>query len=369
MSPSRDRSPGRGGYRDRSEDVDYGTRRRDTSRDHRGRRDSPDYSPYRGRYDDRNERRDNSHRRSPPDSRDRSRRYNDQPPYGQDGELNGVPRMPGETYFEYRKRVREASTISVWPRSPSVSPERDRSLTPPRKSSKKSRYYDSASDVSETESDSEDDRRSRRKEKKQHHHHHRSSRHSKHKKSSKHKRRRSRTPTPSETERDREPSRARDKMEDRVVAHDGHHKSQDMPNLDDMWVEKQVELPDDAAVGPVPLSTHDVRGDKRSYGGDLLPGEGSAMAAYVAEGKRIPRRGEIGLTSDQIEHFEQAGYVMSGSRHQLMNAVRLRKENQVISAEEKRALLTHAQESRVKRENEIISGFREILASRSKDPI
>jgi hypothetical protein len=35
-------------------------------------------------------------------------------------------------------------------------------------------------------------------------------------------------------------------------------------------------------------------------GENLLPGEGSAMAAYVAEGKRIPRRGEIGLTSDEV---------------------------------------------------------------------
>lgn len=38
------------------------------------------------------------------------------------------------------------------------------------------------------------------------------------------------------------------------------------------------------------------------------------MAAYVKEGKRIPRRGEIGLSGDQIATFEDAGYVMSGSR-------------------------------------------------------
>lgn len=60
------------------------------------------------------------------------------------------------------------------------------------------------------------------------------------------------------------------------------------------------------------------------------------MAAFVAEGQRIPRRGEIGLASSQIEQFESQGYVMSGSRHARMNAVRLRKENQVITAEEKR---------------------------------
>ena len=51
-----------------------------------------------------------------------------------------------------------------------------------------------------------------------------------------------------------------------------------------------------------------------SYGKALLPGEGAAMAAYIAEGKRIPRRGEIGLTSNEITAFEDAGYVMSGSR-------------------------------------------------------
>lgn len=51
-----------------------------------------------------------------------------------------------------------------------------------------------------------------------------------------------------------------------------------------------------------------------SYGGALLPGEGEAMAAYVESGKRIPRRGEIGLTSDEISAFENAGYIMSGSR-------------------------------------------------------
>ena len=45
-----------------------------------------------------------------------------------------------------------------------------------------------------------------------------------------------------------------------------------------------------------------------------MPGEGAAMAAYILEGKRIPRRGEIGLTSDEIDSYEKMGYVMSGSR-------------------------------------------------------
>jgi len=77
------------------------------------------------------------------------------------------------------------------------------------------------------------------------------------------------------------------------------------------------------------------------------------MAAYVSSDQRIPRRGEIGMESDQIEKFEQQGYVMSGSRHRRMNAVRVRKENQVISAEEKRGILQLAAQEKVKRENEV----------------
>lgn len=38
-----------------------------------------------------------------------------------------------------------------------------------------------------------------------------------------------------------------------------------------------------------------------SYGKALMPGEGAAMAAYVEEGKRIPRRGEIGLKPEEIQ--------------------------------------------------------------------
>jgi hypothetical protein len=66
---------------------------------------------------------------------------------------------------------------------------------------------------------------------------------------------------------------------------------------------------------------------------NMLRGEAAAMAAYAAQGKRIPRRGEIGLTSDEIATYEQAGYVMSGTRHKAMEATRLRKENQVKGAE------------------------------------
>ncbi|KAJ1677967.1 hypothetical protein EV182_005061, partial [Spiromyces aspiralis] len=137
----------------------------------------------------------------------------------------------------------------------------------------------------------------------------------------------------------------------------------------EMWVEKKVEVPaevEEVPVGPTPVQAKEIVLNERSYGGALLPGEGSAMAAYVQEGKRIPRRGEIGLTSEQIEAFERAGYVMSGSRHRRMNAVRIRKENQVISAEEKRQLMQFNREEKSRRENKIIGNFRELLADRLK---
>ncbi|RWS15259.1 UPF0396 protein CG6066-like protein [Dinothrombium tinctorium] len=129
-----------------------------------------------------------------------------------------------------------------------------------------------------------------------------------------------------------------------------------------------------SVIGPLPppsessSKSNDSHGQMnlREYGKALLPGEGAAMAAFVAEGKRIPRRGEIGLTSDQIESFESVGYVMSGSRHRRMEAVRLRKENQIYSADEKRALQMFNKEERQKRENKILQQFREMIRSKQE---
>lgn len=95
---------------------------------------------------------------------------------------------------------------------------------------------------------------------------------------------------------------------------------------EEVWVEKTAitnkpkarrgsssdDSGDDDAIGPAP-KPH-VTLSAKDFGKALLPGEGAAMAAYVAEGKRIPRRGEIGLTSEEIAAYESVGYVMSGSR-------------------------------------------------------
>jgi hypothetical protein len=101
-----------------------------------------------------------------------------------------------------------------------------------------------------------------------------------------------------------------------------------------------------------------------SYGANLLPGEGSALASYVQSGKRIPRRGEIGLTTNEIQTFEQAGYVMSGSRNVTLTAVRERKETQVMDAEAKRLQLIKAKEDRLQKETKIVADFREIVADK-----
>jgi hypothetical protein len=127
---------------------------------------------------------------------------------------------------------------------------------------------------------------------------------------------------------------------------------------------------EEEAVGPQPLlkMSSSKKIDERQYGGALLRGEGSAMAAFLQDGteSRIPRRGEIGLTSDEIAQFEDVGYVMSGSRHRRMNAVRMRKENQVISAEEKRGILKLQKEERERREAILREEFVELVNERLK---
>ncbi|CAN7017975.1 unnamed protein product [Brassica oleracea var. botrytis] len=112
---------------------------------------------------------------------------------------------------------------------------------------------------------------------------------------------------------------------------------------------------EEAEVGPK------AEGHMSGYGPALRPGEGDAIAQYVQQGKRIPRRGEVGLNADEIQRFEDLGYVMSGSRHQRMNAIRIRKENQVYSAEDKRALAMFNYEEKAKREAKVMSDLSRLV--------
>ncbi|XP_050373135.1 uncharacterized protein LOC126790826 [Argentina anserina] len=119
-----------------------------------------------------------------------------------------------------------------------------------------------------------------------------------------------------------------------------------------------LDLDNEPVVGPMPLPRAE---GHISYGGALRPGEGDAIAQYVQQGKRIPRRGEVGLSADEIQKFEGLGYVMSGSRHQRMNAIRIRKENQVYSAEDKRALAMFNYEEKAKREHKVMADLQRLV--------
>ena len=122
---------------------------------------------------------------------------------------------------------------------------------------------------------------------------------------------------------------------------------------------EQAELEEaDDFVGPAPPPQ---MSHATSFGKALRPGEGDAMAQYVQAGKRIPRRGEVGLTADEIAHFEELGYVMSGSRHSRMNAIRIRKENQVYSAEEKAALAMINYEEKALREQKVMADLKKLV--------
>jgi NF-kappa-B-activating protein C-terminal domain len=149
-------------------------------------------------------------------------------------------------------------------------------------------------------------------------------------------------------------------------------------NDEEKWVEKNADNKSSSRISSKPSKNEDSDGEdfgplsknsgglnQKDFGRALLPGEGAAMASYVIDGKRIPRRGEIGLTSDEIETFESVGYVMSGSRHRRMEAVRIRKENQIYSADEKRALAMFSREERQKRESKILSQFKEMVTAKT----
>lgn len=175
------------------------------------------------------------------------------------------------------------------------------------------------------------------------------------KKSSKHKKHKKKS------KKARKASKKKKKKEE--VSDDSSSESEsEEEEMEMMWMERKKGGDEEEDVlGPKPYVENSIDSKPMDYGKALLPGEGAAMAAYIAEGKRIPRRGEIGLTSDEICSYESVGYVMSGSRHRRMEAVRLRKENQIYSADEKRALAKFNHEERSKREVKILSQLRDIV--------
>ncbi|KAG8740790.1 hypothetical protein FRC10_003899 [Ceratobasidium sp. 414] len=397
-SPSRDRDDGnRGrtnwGRREHASDDREPARRRSTSREpqkNTERRASPAYGVY---------------EKPPPPAAPWRQEANTYPARDSSHRGNGWSYGGGGSgpdFLESRRQQRLAGTLSIWPASPKH-PERGDS--PPRGKSKKSKRRRHASSDS---SDSSDDERSRRRRKERER--------EKEKKRKRHGKEKNRSERPRDRDHDRDDRGSRHgsrqyrrRSDSEGSDHDSRRgrdqeRSQSVSrriddlNLDakpkqrggsasveeDMWVEKPAVAPtelvaalaphqpqqsdqlEEAEVGPMPALSSGGKLNERDYGGALLRGEGSAMAAFLQDGERIPRRGEIGLTPEEIERYEDVGYVMSGSRHRRMNAVRMRKENQVISAEEKRGILKMQKEEREKRESMIVGGFKEMLEERLK---
>lgn len=290
---------------------------------------------------------------------------------------------------------RDASSLSIWPSSPKAAA---RTLSPSRDTKSRKSKRDRSPTLTDS-SDSEDERRRReRKDRK------RARKEKDRAERRERKEKKNRAPSGHRSydsaEEDRERSR-RSKSKSHPRSPSPSHTPSPPHVSEDEWVEKPAAAPfassssiqglgsmpppttipshsgeamdedSDEDVGPQPL--HKIvtkKFDERAYGSALLRGEGSAMAAFLQDDtdSRIPRRGEIGLTSDEIAQFESVGYVMSGSRHKRMNAVRMRKENQVISAEEKRGILKLQKDERQRREAILREEFSELVTEKLKGP-
>ncbi|CAA7260748.1 unnamed protein product [Cyclocybe aegerita] len=375
-SPSPRRNRSRERYMDGGRD---GGRGRDSGYD-RNRRNGRENSRERGRDD---------HRASEP--RRASPEYDDYrrppPPSGGDAPATWKPldtysirpyyQGGGADFLEDRRIQRENRIVNPWPASPKE-PARELSPKRSKKSSRKSKRQRSSSPSSSD--DSEEERRCRdrkerkraqrkqkeeRRDKKRSRHHEEDDREDDRERHHRH-RSQSRSKSALPVSLSPSPSPSRSASPARMVvdkhAHPSTKKSRHSSKVDD----------DDSGdeVGPKPIVVKNTtkKIDERAYGGALLRGEGSAMAAFLQDGTetRIPRRGEIGLTSDEIAQFEDVGYVMSGSRHRRMNAVRMRKENQVISAEEKRGILKLQKEEKARREAILREEFSELVNERLK---
>ncbi|KAG8448254.1 hypothetical protein GDO86_015373 [Hymenochirus boettgeri] len=353
------------GYRSRSRSVESSLRRKRHGSDE----SSPDRRVKRSKSRDRCTA--SSHRRS----RSRDRAPSSRPHHGKqrgdyyEKEKEEILRQRQDAFIarrlSERERIGEHGAPEVWGLSPKV-PEPDSDEHTPVEDEEKSIK------LSTTESSSEEKKKKKKKRKKK-------TSKKKHRKNSEDSNDSSSESESSNEEgkkkkskkkkhKKRKSKKKKSKKVKKESTDSSTEDSDEEQQEEDQWVEKtKNNLDEFDFVGPEAPITHMSQDDKPlNYGHALLPGEGAAMAEYVKAGKRIPRRGEIGLTSDEIASFEKSGYVMSGSRHRRMEAVRLRKENQIYSADEKRALASFNQEERRKREHKILSSFREMVYRKTK---
>lgn len=73
------------------------------------------------------------------------------------------------------------------------------------------------------------------------------------------------------------------------------------------------------------------------------------------------------MDSMEIENYENQGYEMSGSRHKGLTQMHLKKQAQVYSIEENRALQIFNYESKLKKEHKIIEEMQNLLQVKKKN--
>ncbi|KAJ2080212.1 hypothetical protein H4R24_003222 [Coemansia sp. RSA 988] len=301
-----------------------------------------------------------------------------------DGDRRGGGGQIDPEFLAERQRQRDAKQFSIWPPSPTESADEKDRLEEEKIIARVQGRFDDNIESTSGESDAPSDAsaeserrtsgRSRKKKHSSRSRHHTSSRHGRRRKSSSSKRS-SRKEKSSGRQRDRHESDHSD--EERSVGaynsdHAGdarrHKRSTSFSRETSVKASPEPTAHEEAVeqeIGPLPSREQTAAVlTEGGFGKDMLPGEGSAMATYVQADQRIPRRGEVGMDQNMIERLENSGYVMSGNRHRRMNAVRVRKENQVVSTEEKRQLLLQNQEERLKKEAQVIASFREMLSKK-----
>ncbi|CAH0476353.1 unnamed protein product [Peronospora belbahrii] len=294
-----------------------------------------------------------------------------------------------DDFFEDRKKERDAIEFSIWADIPSPvpvkkKPTKAKPMLSPFRSRSRSVFGSRSSSCNDSDvsgSDTEEERRRHQKSKRKAKSSRRSHKKKGVKKSKKHKKdhKRSRKRRKRAHSESSSGSSHSDHGSDVSVASDGRVRVDYRDSTNDLNENEKKQAnkfkeavqgsrhdnDEEEEIGPKPLVTaEETAASTLNYGKALLPGEGAAIAQFVQKNMRIPRRGEVGWNGEEIENLENLGYVMSGSRHKRMNAVRIRKENQVYTAEEKRALALINFEEKQQRENAIMNDFKEMLTER-----
>ncbi|CAG5113535.1 Oidioi.mRNA.OKI2018_I69.chr2.g7633.t1.cds [Oikopleura dioica] len=153
-------------------------------------------------------------------------------------------------------------------------------------------------------------------------------------------------------------------------------KKRSKVEYEDMWVEntgpstdlvpiKKPRVESSLSIGPELPEAIKAAFETNMATKQAKPGQGVQLAEIIDEQSRIPRRGEVGHSEADIDHYENAGYIMSGNRHRRMEAVRLKKESQIYSVEEKRALQIYTRQERENKETAVIQQFKDMVNQRT----